>query len=67
MSTEKMRKAIQARLEEIYETDLEYQYNLSKIVTPFDEFFKKARSTSNKKDSSDKNKQKYKKLLMQEL
>ena len=67
MSTEKIRKAIRERLEELFETDLDYQYNLSKIVTPFSEFFKNSRSPSEKRESSEKQKEKYKKLLMQEL
>ena len=67
MSTEKIRKAIRERLEEIYETDLDYQYNLSKVVTPFSEFFKKPDSANDKKDSTSKRKKEYKKLLMQEL
>ena len=67
MSTEKIRKAIRERLEELYETDLDYQYNLSKIVTPFSEFFKKSRVTNRKKDTTEKHKEKYKKLLLQEL
>ena len=67
MSTDKIRKAIRERLEELYETDLDYQYNLSKIVTPFSEFFKKSRSSSGRKEATKKHKEKYKKLLMQEL
>ncbi len=67
MSTEKIRKAIRERLEEIYETDLDYQYNLSKVVIPFSEFFKKSDSANDEKDSSSKRKKEYKKLLMQEL
>jgi hypothetical protein len=67
MSTEKIRKAIRERLEEIYETDLDYQHNLSKVVIPFSEFFKKSDSANDEKDSSSKRKKEYKKLLMQEL
>jgi hypothetical protein len=67
MSTEKIRKAIRERLEEIYETDLDYQYNLSKVVIPFSEFFKKSDSANDEKESSSKRKKEYKKLLMQEL
>ncbi|NVM17041.1 MAG: hypothetical protein HWN80_04945 [Candidatus Lokiarchaeota archaeon] len=67
MSTEKIRKAIRERLEEIYEIDLEYQFDLSKVVIPFSEFFKKSESANNEKETSSKSKEKYKKLLMQEL
>ena len=67
MSTEKIRKAIRKRLEEIYEIDLEYQYDLSKVVIPFSEFFKKSDSADNEEETSIKNKEKYKKILMQEL
>ncbi len=67
MSTEKIREAIRERLEEIYEIDLEFQYDLSKVVIPFDEFFKKSDSYSNKKEPSNEIKKKYKKLLKQEL
>jgi hypothetical protein len=67
MSTEKIRQAIRERLEEIYEIDLEYQYDLSKVVIPFDEFFKKPDSESKAKKSSEKQKKEYKKLLMKEL
>jgi len=67
LSTEKIREAIRERLEEIYEIDLEFQYDLSKVVIPFDEFFKKSDSYSNKKEPSNEIKKKYKKLLKQEL
>jgi len=67
MSTEKIRNAIRERLEEIYKIDLEYQFNLSKVVIPFSEFFKKSDSTDIEKKSSNGSKEKYKKLLMQEL
>jgi len=67
MSTEKIRKAIRKRLEEIYEIDLEYQYDLSKVVIPFSEFFKKSDSADIEEETSIKNKEKYKKILMQEL
>ena len=67
MSTEKIRIAIRERLEEIFETDLEYQYNLSKVVIPFSEFFKKSDSADDGKEPSNESKKKYKKLLMQEL
>lgn len=67
MSTEKIRKAIRERLEEIYEIELEYQYDLSKVVIPFDVFFKKPGSESKEKKSSEKKKKEYKKLLMKEL
>ena len=67
MSTEKIREAIREGLEEIYEIDLEFQYDLSKVVIPFDEFFKKSDSYSNKKEPSNEIKNKYKKLLKQEL
>ena len=67
MSTEKIRKAIRERLEEIYEIDLEYQFDLSKVVIPFNEFFKKSDSADDKKKSSSESKEEYKKLLMQEL
>ena len=67
MSTDTIRKAISERLEEIYMADSEYQYNLSKVVIPFSEFFKKADSVDDEKESSSDNKEEYKKLLMQEL
>ena len=67
MSTERIRKAIREKLEEIYEIDLEYQYDLSKVVIPFDKFFKKSESRSKKKEASKDIKLKYKKLLLQEL
>jgi len=67
MSTEKIRKAVFERLEEIYKADSEYQYNLSKVVIPFSEFFKKSDSVDDEKDSSIERKEEYKKLLMQEL
>lgn len=67
MSTEKIREAIIERLEEIYEIDLEYQYDLSKVVISFDEFFKKSDSYGKKKESSNEVKKKYIKLLKQEL
>ena len=67
MSTEKIRIAIRERLEEIYEIDLEYQYDLSKVVIPFSEFFGKSDSVNDEKDASNKKKKEYKKLLMQEL
>ncbi len=64
MSTEKIRKAVFERLEEIYKADSEYQYNLSKVVIPFSEFFKKSDSADDEKDSSIERKDEYKKLLM---
>ena len=67
MIAENIRKAIRERLEEIYEIDLEYQYNLSKVVIPFSEFFKKSDSVDVEKISSSESKEEYKKLLMQEL
>jgi len=67
MSTEKIRKAVFERLEEIYNADSEFQYNLSKVVIPFSEFFKKSDSVDDEKDSSIERKEEYKKLLMQEL
>jgi len=67
MSTEKIRKAVFERLEEIYKADSEFQYNLSKVVIPFSEFFKKSDSVDDEKDSSIERKEEYKKLLMQEL
>ncbi len=67
MSTERIRKAVRERLEEIYEIDLEYQYNLSKIVIPFSEFFKKSDSVDVEQISSRESKEEYKKLLMREL
>jgi len=67
MSTDKIRKAIHERLEKIYRVDSEFQYNLSKVVIPFSEFFKKSDSADDEKESSGENKEEYKKLLMQEL
>ena len=67
MSTDKIRKAIHERLEQIYKADSEYQYNLSKVVIPFSEFFKKSDSVDDEKESSSESKDEYKKLLMQEL
>jgi len=67
MSTDKIRKAIHERLEEIYRADSEFQYNLSKVVIPFTEFFKKSDSVDDEKESSGEGKEEYKKLLMQEL
>ena len=67
MSTDKIRKAIHERLEEIYRADSEYQYNLSKVVIPFSEFFKKSDSVDDEKESASERKEEYKKLLMQEL
>ena len=51
----------------ITEIYLEYQYDLSKVVIPFDEFFKKSNSAGKKKQSLKKRKEEYKKLLKQEL
>ena len=67
MSTEKIRKAIRERIEELFEVDSEYQYNLSKVVIPFSEFFKKSDSTDDEQEFSSESKEKYKKLLKQEL
>ena len=67
MSTDKIRKAIHERLEEIYRADSEYQYNLSKVVIPFSEFFKKSDFVDDEKESASERKEEYKKLLMQEL
>ncbi|MHA1479404.1 MAG: hypothetical protein ACTSPU_14510 [Promethearchaeota archaeon] len=67
MSTDKIRKAISEKLEEIYMADSEYQYNLSKVVIPFSEFFKKSDSVDDEKESASERKEEYKKLLMQEL
>ncbi|MBA7524918.1 hypothetical protein ES705_17063 [subsurface metagenome] len=67
MSTENIRKAIRERLEEIYRADSEFQYNLSKVVIPFSEFFKKSDLIDDDKESSSESKEEYKKLLMQEL
>ncbi len=67
MSTENIRKAILKRLEEIYKADSEFQYNLSKVVIPFSEFFKKSNLVDDEKESSSESKEEYKKLLMQEL
>ena len=67
MVAEKIRKAINEKLEEIYKADSEYQYNLSKVIIPFSEFFKKSDSVENEKESSSEIKEEYKKLLMREL
>ena len=67
MSTENIRKAIRERLEEIYRADSEYQYNLSKAVISFSEFFKKSDLVDDDKESSSESKEEYKRLLMQEL
>jgi hypothetical protein len=67
MSTENIRKAIRERLEEIYKADSEFQYNLSKVVIPFSEFFKKPDLVNDAKESSSESKEEYKKLLMQAL
>ena len=67
MSTERIRKAIRERLEEIYENELQYQYDLSKVVIPFDQFFKISDSAKKEKKPSNKRKREYIKLLMQEL
>ena len=67
MSTENIRKAIRERLEEIYRADSEFQYNLSKVVIPFSEFFKKSDSIDDEKESSSESKVEYKKLLKQAL
>lgn len=67
MSTENIRKAIRERLEEIYKADSEFQYNLSKVVIPFSEFFKKSDLIDDDKESTSESKEEYKKLLMQEL
>ena len=67
MSTENIRKAIRKRLEEIYRADSEFQYNLSKVVIPFSEFFQKSDLIDDDKESSSESKEEYKKLLMQEL
>ena len=67
MSTENIRKAIRERLEEIYKADSEFQYNLSKVVIPFSEFFKKSDLIDDDKESSNESKEEYKRLLMQEL
>jgi len=67
MSTENIRKAIRERLEEIYKANSEFQYNLSKAVIPFSEFFKKSDSVDEEKEISSESKGEYKKLLMQEL
>ena len=56
MSTEKIRKAVFERLEEIYKADSEYQYNLSKVVIPFSEFFKKSDSVDDEKESASEGK-----------
>jgi len=47
--------------------DSEFQYNLSKVVIPFSEFFKKADLVDDEKEFSSESKEEYKKLLMQEL
>ena len=67
MSTENIRKAIRERLEEIYRANSEFQYNLSKVVIPFSEFFKKSDLIDDDKESSSESKEEYKRLLMQEL
>jgi len=67
MSTENIRKAIRERLEEIHMANSEFQYNLSKVVIPFSEFFKKSDSIDDTIESSSESKEEYKKLLMQEL
>ena len=67
MSTENIRKAIRERLEEIHRADSEFQYNLSKVVIPFSEFFKKSDFVDDDRESSSESKEEYKKLLMQEL
>ena len=67
MSTENIRKAIRERLEEIYKANSEFQYNLSKVVIPFNEFFKKSDLVDDDKESSSESKEEFKKLLMQEL
>ena len=67
MSTENIRKAIREKLEEIYRADSEFQFNLSKAVIPFSEFFKKSDSVDYDKESSSESKEEYKKLLMLEL
>jgi predicted ATP-dependent endonuclease of OLD family len=67
MSIENIRKAIRERLEEIYKANSEFQYNLSKVVIPFSEFFKKSESVDDEKEFSSESKEEYKKLLMQEL
>jgi len=67
MSTENIRKAIRERLEEIYKADSEFQYNLSKVVIPFSEFFKKSDLVDEEEEFSSESKEEYKKLLMQEL
>lgn len=67
MSTENIRKAIRERLEEIYKANSEFQYNLSKVVIPFTEFFKKSDLVDDDKESSNESIEEYKRLLMQEL
>ncbi len=67
MSIENIRKAIRERLEEILMADSEFQYNLSKVVIPFSEFFKKADLVDDEKEFSSESKEEYKKLLMKEL
>jgi hypothetical protein len=67
MSTEKIRKAVRERLEEIYEIELEYLFDLSKVVIPFSEFFKKLDPANKEKESINDSKEKFKELLMQEL
>jgi hypothetical protein len=67
LSTEKIRKAIRKRLEEIYKSELEYQYDLSKVVIPFSEFFKKTDNVDDNEKSPKKGKEEYKKLLLKEL
>ena len=67
MSTENIRKAIRERLEEIYKANSEFQYNLSKVVIPFSEFFKKSDLIDDEKEFSSEGKEEYKKLLIKEL
>jgi len=67
MSTENIRKVIRERLEEIYRADSEFQYNLSKVVILFSEFFKKSDLVDVEKEFSSESKEEYKRLLIQEL
>ena len=67
LSTERIRKAIRKRLEEIYASELEYQYDLSKVVIPFSEFFKRTDTDDDNDKSPKKGKDEYKKLLLKEL
>ena len=67
MSTENIRNAIRERLEEIYKANSEFQYNLSKVVISFSEFFKKSDLVDGDKEFSSESKDEYKRLLMQEL